>query len=268
MTYFGFLLRFLVVPIVVLVVLAWYDQRRGRSVPVSLSFLTPWRAIFLLAVVAVVYTTPWDNYLIATRVWWYDPALVTGITLGWVPLEEYVFFVLQTVLTGLWLLFLIRRVPVAPKFRPRQGVRETSVAAVLILWAASLLPLATGWMPGRYLALVLAWALPPVALQLAVGADILWHHRRHVLAAILTAALYYSAVDVLGISGGTWTINPAHTLGVLIGGVLPLEEAVFFLVTNVLLVFGLTLGLSRETATRLSRSVVRSPGGQNHQPTP
>ena len=23
-----------------------------------------------------VYTTPWDNYLVATNVWWYDPALV------------------------------------------------------------------------------------------------------------------------------------------------------------------------------------------------
>ena len=29
--------------------------------------------------IAVVYTTHWDNYLVATRVWWYDPALVSGI---------------------------------------------------------------------------------------------------------------------------------------------------------------------------------------------
>ena len=51
--------------------------------------------------VAVLYTTPWDNYLVATGVWWYDPHLVAGLVLGWVPIEEYTFFILQTLAMGL-----------------------------------------------------------------------------------------------------------------------------------------------------------------------
>jgi lycopene cyclase domain-containing protein len=62
-------------------------------------------------VIAVVYTTPWDNYLVATGVWWYDPQLVTGLVLGWVPIEEYTFFIVQPILAGLWLLMLMRYLP-------------------------------------------------------------------------------------------------------------------------------------------------------------
>jgi len=66
--------------------------------------------MLLLILVAVIYTTPWDNYLVATRVWYYDPLLVLNVILGYVPLEEYLFFVLQTLLAGLFALWLWRRV--------------------------------------------------------------------------------------------------------------------------------------------------------------
>ena len=36
MTYFGFLARFLVVPIVVLLLIALWDRRRGRQAPAEL----------------------------------------------------------------------------------------------------------------------------------------------------------------------------------------------------------------------------------------
>ncbi|MEJ2750438.1 MAG: lycopene cyclase domain-containing protein, partial [Anaerolineae bacterium] len=91
MTYFGFLLRFLLIPIVILLGLLVWDRWRGRETAVSLRAWPVSWAIGLHILVALIYTTPWDNYLVATNVWWYDPALVTGITLGWVPIEEYTF---------------------------------------------------------------------------------------------------------------------------------------------------------------------------------
>ncbi|MDX1617037.1 MAG: lycopene cyclase domain-containing protein, partial [Candidatus Promineifilaceae bacterium] len=100
MTYFGFLLRFLIVPILLLLGLTWFDRRQGRHLPARLSSWPVVPAIFIHVLIALLYTTPWDNYLVATEVWWYDPALVTGITLGWVPIEEYTFFVLQPIMTG------------------------------------------------------------------------------------------------------------------------------------------------------------------------
>src|SRR5512139_63361 len=101
MTYFGFLAIFLGIPILTLGLITWADTRRGRQIPPYMSAWNPWAAIALHAVVAVIYTTPWDNYLVATGVWYYDPALVTGILLGWVPIEEYTFFVVQSILAGL-----------------------------------------------------------------------------------------------------------------------------------------------------------------------
>ena len=42
-------------------------------------------------------------------VWSYDTGQVNGIVLGVVPLEEYFFFVLQTLVTGLLVLTMLRR---------------------------------------------------------------------------------------------------------------------------------------------------------------
>ncbi len=251
MTYFGFLLRFLGIPLVIFSVLLVRRWRRQGYPGAGPTNLPAWIGILLHAIIALVYTTPWDNYLVATRVWWYDPALVTGLTLGYVPIEEYTFFVLQPVLTGFWLLLL------APYLPPVSSVRATAaawriwtLAIGLGIWTASLLPLLTGWAPGTYLALELGWALPPILLQLIFGGDILWRNRRLVAAAILPVTLYLSAADALAIGFGTWTINPARSLGLLLGGVLPVEEFVFFLLTNTLVVFGLVLVLAPESRIR------------------
>ena len=255
MTYAGFLLRFLIVPILILGALA-YRQRRQSSAPLlKRGLLSPALALTALIVIAVVYTTPWDNHLVASGVWNYDPALVLGITIGWVPLEEYLFFILQPLLTGLGFLLLARRMHSAEPFRPQLDSRIVSTLIIGVIWLTSVGLLLVGWKPGRYLALELAWALPPIALQLAVGADILWHHRRVVFASIAGATFYLCVVDALAIQSGTWTINPEFSLGLLFGGVLPIEEVVFFLLTNTLLVFGLTLGLAQESAARLSSRI-------------
>lgn len=252
MTYFGFLLYFLIVPLALLAALTWLDRRAGRVVPAALRGQSRVGVVALHVLVALLYTTPWDNYLVATRVWWYDSELVTGVVLGWVPIEEYTFFVLQTILGGLWLLWLARRAGVtAPSDAPdRPGLRLWATLAAGFVWLASLAILIGGWQPGTYLGLELAWALPPIMLQLIFGADILWHRRKLVLPAILVPTLYLSAMDSLAIQAGTWTINPAQSTGVLLGGVLPVEEFVFFLLTNTLIGFGVTLMLSVESQPR------------------
>ena len=134
-------------------------------------------------------------------------------------------------------------------------MRIMSALVVGIVWLMSVALLLIGWKPGRYLSLELAWALPPIALQLALGADILWHYRRAVIPSIVAATLYLSVVDTLAIHSGTWTISLEFSLGILVGGILPIEEIIFFLVTNTLLVFGLTLGLAHESVSRLPSSI-------------
>jgi lycopene cyclase domain-containing protein len=248
--YLTFLAYFLLVPIILLSMLALWDQMRGKSLPSALQGYSPMAMLGILIVIALVYTTPWDNYLVATRVWWYDPRLVLGITLGWVPLEEYLFFALQPVMIGLWVFFLARRLPVPSESRaPR--LRLVATGLVSTIWFMAVAILIAGWQPGTYLALELAWALPPVIVQLFFGADILLRHRRLVLLTILPMTLYLSLADTVAISAGTWTIDPAQSLGILLGGVLPIEEFVFFLLTTVLVSFGLILGMATESRSRL-----------------
>ncbi len=98
---------------------------------------------------------------------YYDPHLLQGLKLGWVPIEEYAFFVVRTVLAGLVL-------------------RGTLLAAAL----------ATAW---------------------------------------LTAA------DSVALRAGTWTIAPHASLGLFLPGHVPVEEGVFFLVTNLLIAQALLL---------------------------
>jgi lycopene beta-cyclase len=248
-TYFGFLLRFLVIPILILL----FINLRGKDRPTpGFDRRKIWLGIGIHILLAVIYTTPWDNYLVATGVWYYNPKLVTGIVFGYVPLEEYTFFVLETLMVGLWWWTLAKwklLTPTAP-FRPNKTLRTWSLGLLAVLWAVSLSVIFSGWQPGTYLAITLTWALPAIAPQLAFGADILWHHRRLLGTVILTGAGYLSAMDAIAISAGTWTIDPAQSTGIFIGK-LPIEEAVFFVITVVLIAFGITLLLAQVSQARL-----------------
>jgi lycopene beta-cyclase len=255
--YLIFLVYFLLAPIILFSLLALWDQKRGRAFPPVLQGHSLMKMLGLLIVIALVYTTPWDNYLVATRVWWYNPELVVGITLGWVPLEEYLFFALQPLMIGLWLLLLARRLPV-PSENNGRSARVISVSLAGAIWIVAVAILLTGWQPGTYLALELAWALPPILLQLIFGADILLRHRRLVLLTIIPVTLYLSLADTVAIAGGTWTIDPAQSLGILLGGILPVEEFVFFLLTTVLVTFGLVLGIATESRRQLRTLVPTS----------
>lgn len=159
---------------------------------------------------------------------------------------------LQPILGGLWLLFLARRLQgVAKTEALRPSLRWWSVGALAVLWLISVIILAVRWQPGTYLGLELAWALLPIMLQVGFGADILWRYRRLVFWTIVPLVLYLSAADALAIGWGTWTIDPAQSTGILLGGVLPIEELLFFLLTNVLIAFGVTLLLAKESHERL-----------------
>jgi lycopene cyclase domain-containing protein len=245
MTYLGFLVVVLGLPLVVAGLLTRRDARRGQRLSVRAV-----SALAILVATAVVYTTPWDNYLVATRVWWYDPARVLGLTLGWVPLEEYAFFVLQTVAVGLLLLVVTRRLGPDERTTDSPALRIASAGALTLVWLAAVSVLVSGPRPATYMALLLAWALPPLALQLAVGADILWRYRRAVFTVLLGATAYLGLADAVAIGAGVWTIDPGQSLGLWLGGALPVEELVFFLVTNSLVVFGLTLAMAPEMGTR------------------
>lgn len=253
MTYSRFLAGFVLLPIVIFLAWWFFYQRanKGRSennmaFPIGSSF-------FLLAAIAVVYTTPWDNYLVAAGVWWYNPSLVLGIIFGWVPIEEYLFFAMQPILGGFFLLLLLsRRSMRVKKAKLNNKIRKWSLPFVLTIWVLALVYLIADKPSATYLALELIWALPVIILQLLFGADILWRHRRVLLTTVFALTIYLSLADAFAIQSGVWTINPGQSLGLLIGGILPVEEFVFFLLTNIMVALGFLLVWSPESHSRMA----------------
>ena len=230
MTYSSFLALFLIVPIVLL----WALLR---------SRLTARRygALGALALIALTYTTPWDNYLVANGIWTYDPERVLGVTLGWVPVEEYAFFILQPIMTGLLLLGLRDRIQSNLTDPASVKARWSAAGACGLLGAVGMLLILDGGPATRYLGLTLAWGSIPLCIQMAFGADLLRAAWRPAVTTWIGASLYLITADVVAIRQGIWTISPQYTLGWDPVQGLVFEEVVFFLVTNALVVGGLSL---------------------------
>ena len=234
MTYLAFHLVFILPPIAAL---ALVQQRplAGVGAPEALKWLG---AILLLA---FVYTTPWDNFLVANEIWTYPPGRVLA-TIGYVPVEEYAFFVLQPILTGLFY-FALRGRGVADSTAARmpRWFRPALTGAFVLVGALGVGCLAVGG-HALYLGLVLAWAAPVLAGLCWVGAEKIWEERSRVGLAIAVPSIYLWIADRYAIGDGIWDITDATRTGAELLG-LPVEEAVFFVVTNALCVFGLALFL-------------------------
>lgn len=228
MTYWQFLALFILPPIALL----------ALTLPRASDPRKPWwRFIALIALFALVYTTPWDNYLIYSGIWNYGSDRVLA-TLGYVPVEEYLFFILQPVLTGLWLYHLLRRRNIIPPtYHP---TRRTRISAAFILLVGALGVWLIFQEGGRYMGLILAWASPVISGMIYIGGSLVWARRRPALTAILIPTFYLWAADWWAIHAGIWNISASATLGWSIFG-LPVEEAAFFLVTNIMVVLGLLL---------------------------
>lgn len=200
--------------------------------------------MIVVAVIALLYTTPWDNYLVWRGVWSYRPERVASFwRVGYVPLEEYLFFLLQPILTGLCLWsFGAARFGGTRRAYPTKGLwrlRLAGAAVAASLGVGGMFALATG---GRWLyaGLILVWGTPPLTLHWLYGGDVLWDECQVALPAFLLATVYLWVADRVAIGAGIWSVSPLHSTGWTLLG-LPVEEALFFAVTNGLIVQTLTL---------------------------
>lgn len=243
MSYLTFHLVFLV-PVITGMLLA-YRRPRKKSGDSRVHLAIP-----LVCFIAVSYTTPWDNYLVAQEIWWYGPNRVIG-TIGHVPIEEYLFFVLQPLFTGLFLYQYLGRAEIVPNnSSPKAAWVGTGLFAGLA--AMGSLFLVIGHTPATYLSLILIWAPPILAGMWLYDGETLWEYRKTLLIATTLPTLYLWVADAIAIHMGIWTISPEYTLGLSLLG-LPIEEASFFLLTNLLVVKGILLLLygSHETISRV-----------------
>ncbi|RAH80483.1 terpenoid synthase [Aspergillus japonicus CBS 114.51] len=160
--------------------------------------------ITFLNILAVTATIPWDSYLIRHGIWSYPPDATFNRTLYDIPLEEVAFFVLQTTITGL-VYCICSKALVLPMYLPGRPVRRARDLGGL------------GMLVSPFI-VSLPWkaTAPPIVLP----------------------TVYLWVADRSAMAAGVWSIESATQLGVHVFG-LEIEEMLFFLVTNVMIVFGL-----------------------------
>jgi lycopene beta-cyclase len=228
MTYLQFHLVFLLPPLVLIAVPAIRIVREHPRMGIGVG---------VLVAVAYLWTTPWDNYLVATEVWGYGAGRVLA-TIGYVPVEEYAFFGLQTLLTGGVTMIALRRRGLLDRSAPA----ERASARTMAWWAAAGIVAGASTLVDstRYLGLIVLWIVPPLAVQWWYGGRWLAKRLREIWPWLAVLTGYLWVADGYAIANGIWSISERYTTGLAFGP-LPLEEALFFLVTNLVVAQGLIL---------------------------
>jgi 15-cis-phytoene synthase/lycopene beta-cyclase len=202
--------------------------------------------IAFLITIAVTSTIPWDSYLIRNDIWSYPENVVMGPKILDIPIEEVFFFVVQTFNTTLLYLLLNK-----PTLHSIYLVREKKGDQWKVLKAGGQLVLGLvikksyDWIktPGQYtyMGLILVWACPFLLLLWSLAYQLLVKLPfTNTIYPIVIPTLYLWAVDSLALQRGTWVISSATKTGKYLPVFgLEAEEAVFFFLTNCLIVFGL-----------------------------
>jgi len=203
----------------------------------------PWmtdevEAFGLVLLAVMVFTTPWDNLAAKWGIWGF-PREKFSLRIGYLPVEEYAFFLLQSANVMLALRAVFHFVP------DWQLGQEAEIGKwTLICLAASVIPwffvaFQLYWLrrkagPRVNYAIHLAWFLPVIYAQWILAPPLFFGHAA--LIALVTGAfgVYYTLADLAAVRAGTWFFDEKQITGVKLAGVLPWEEIAFFFLTSLL----------------------------------
>ena len=223
MNYLEFLIAFIGIPLFALSLWAYKMQCLGQKNIFGIG---------LMCVIALVYTTPWDNYLIMENIWSYPAGMVIA-TIGYVPVEEYGFMVMQTMLAGVLWSLVSSKINVSGLTVSGKGILLSLIPGLVGAYSLSK-------ESGTYAGLILVWSFPPLLLQWGLGAQARLTSAKIWMPLWAGFTLYLCLADACAISEGIWTITSSTRSGIEMG-ILPIEEALFFALTNLFVLQGLCL---------------------------
>jgi 15-cis-phytoene synthase / lycopene beta-cyclase len=196
----------------------------------------------------VIWTTPWDSYLIHQGIWTYPAEVIIGPTLFRIPIEEIFFFCIQTYI-GTCLHILLNKPVLLPTYLHRDAdlpaesrLNYHKRLGQIFFAFGFVVPLLNlnGDKEATYMRLISIWASPVLYLLWSLAYQLLagLPNSKTILAINLTT-LYLWIVDTFALRRGTWSIESGTKLGINLWPInLEMEEAIFFLATNTLIVFG------------------------------
>lgn len=195
--------------------------------------------ITVLCVIAVIYTTPWDNYIVFHKAWWYRNDAIIG-TIGYVPIEEYFFFVIQTFCTAVFTSLMTRWLQHAKYLRPPSPFKRLCVCYIIITATAPLVFLS--WkhaIPATktfYIGALLWWSLPVLMYLWYVCGVFVVNRIFTFLMCICVPSIYFCWVDLIALRADVWHINEETSLEIFFIADLPVEEILFFFISNTIVV--------------------------------
>lgn len=173
--------------------------------------------------------------------------MIIGPTLFDIPLEEVFFFVIQTYNTSLLYLLLSKptyqptylraATPSSPApWRYHKLVGQSVISGII----------AYGWLcvraneAGTYTGLILVWAGPVLLMLWTLAYQFIINlPLSNTALPVALPTLYLWIVDTLALRRGTWVISTGTKHSIHLWDGLEIEEALFFLVTNMLIVSGM-----------------------------
>lgn len=209
----------------------------------ALNLSEPWTAEEGLAVgwvllAVMIFTTPWDNLAAKWGIWGF-PQEKYSLRIGYLPIEEYAFFLLQSMNVMLAVRLLFR-------FFPNwQTGQETEIGK----WALVCLGISViGWIvialqlkwlrrkagPRVNYAIHLAWFLPVIYAQWVLAPWLFLAHAGLLTVATVIFGIYYTLADLAAVRAGTWFFDEKQITGVKLVRLLPWEEIAFFFLTSLL----------------------------------
>jgi len=141
--------------------------------------------------------------------------------------------VLQTVLAGLFLLIFIRN---SREEKMTWSAKGLGCSFLFLIYGGYLYYTKVSVYGG----LILVWAFPPLAIQWSLGSKVLVKHIRQWLIPWALLTVYLCLSDSFAIDAGIWSITEKTRSGFDLGN-LPIEEALFFALTNLFVMQGLLL---------------------------
>ncbi len=198
-------------------------------------------AALLVLVPVMLFTTPWDNYAARHGIWGFPEGRFWR-KIGFLPVEEYLFFIIQSVmamaLTLLWVNLAPERASAIWDDVFRQN-RMLFCAGLMVVWLVGGLALGSSmrrraggkW---HYAWHLLYWFVPLILIQWLLAGDVLVPRWDILLGVTLLLGSYLSWADWMAIKRGIWIFDHRQTTGWAFGGKMPWEEAAFFYLTSLL----------------------------------
>ena len=191
----------------------------------------------LLFLAVGLFTSPWDNAAVKKGIWGF-PDHQHRFKINYLPIEEYLFFFIQTVLVILstrwaYLTFPSLSLHLETTLTPLKGVMCLLLFLIWFFLGRSLhqKPLAPRW---NYTVHLFLWFSPLILLQWIIGYELFAPRLPFLLLLSMAWGLYYTLCDLVATAQGIWHFDSQQIHGTKILNILPWEESAFFWITSLL----------------------------------